>query len=217
MDSGRESDRNSGGGRDSDGGNIGGDNRLVELAGLILAGGAGRRFGGPKAWAVLPDGRNFLEACTATLVAAGARPVAATLPPGSRDPAVDKLLALPLPEAGLDMFASIRIGIGRLMNERSWTRVALLPVDHPLVRAETLSVLAAGRSRAVIPSFHGKHGHPVVIDRPAAEAVVNGALPGPTLREVLATIGCVAVDVDDPGTTANCNSPAALAAALSRQ
>ncbi len=39
------------------------DSQSSRTAGLILAGGAGRRFGGPKAFARLPDGRTFLEAC----------------------------------------------------------------------------------------------------------------------------------------------------------
>ncbi|MCJ7755109.1 MAG: NTP transferase domain-containing protein, partial [Thermoanaerobaculales bacterium] len=67
------------------------------LAGLILAGGEGRRFGGPKAWALLPDGRTFLEACVMALHEADAVRVAATLPHESVDPEIPGLLALPLP------------------------------------------------------------------------------------------------------------------------
>ena len=65
---------------------------MAGIAGLILAGGVGSRFGGPKAWAVLPDGRTFLDACVASLLGAGADPVVATLPPGSKDPEIDGLI-----------------------------------------------------------------------------------------------------------------------------
>jgi CTP:molybdopterin cytidylyltransferase MocA len=177
---------------------------------LILAGGAGSRFGGPKAWALLPDGRTFVQACTASLRAAGADPVLATLPPGSNDPQIEGLVVIPLPEPGLDMFASLRIGLRRLVGEEGWNRVALLPVDHPLVRPRTVTVLAVSTPSAVIPSYRGKRGHPVVIDRATAEMIASDRLAGPTLREVLRGVGAVDLEVDDPGTVANCNTPGAL-------
>ena len=124
------------------------------LAGLILAGGEGSRFGGPKAWALLPDGRTFLEACTASLRGGGADPIVATLPPGSTDPQIENLEVVPLPEPGLDMFASLRIGLRNLVGETEWTQVALLPVDHPLVQPETIAALARSESSAAIPRHH---------------------------------------------------------------
>jgi molybdenum cofactor cytidylyltransferase len=182
-------------------------------AGVVLGGGEGRRFGGPKAWAALPDGRTFLEACAAALAAAGARRVLATLPPGSEDPGIAGLEILALPQPGLDMFASLQLGLGKLLADPAWLRVAVLPVDHPLVRPATVAALAAAEGRAVIPSFRGKHGHPVVVDRETALGIVSSELPGPTLREVLAAAGASVLPVDDPGVTANCNTPDALAAA----
>ena len=183
------------------------------IAGLVLAGGEGRRFGGPKAWAKLPDGRTFLEACAAALAGAGVRPIVATLPPGSEDPGIAGLEALALPRPDLDMFASLRLGLERVLHDEEWRRAAVLPVDHPLVRSATVAALAAAEGRAVIPSFRGKHGHPVVVDRETALGIVSGELPGPTLREVLAAAGASTLPVDDPAVTANCNTPDALASA----
>jgi CTP:molybdopterin cytidylyltransferase MocA len=189
-----------------------GSSRFSEkLAGLVLAGGQGTRFGGPKAWAVLPDGRTFLEACVAALRHAGAEPLVATLPPASVDPAIDGLVAVSLSAPGLDMFASIRVGLQWLIGEKGWTRVAILPVDHPLVTPVAISVISAVDATAVIPCYLGKHGHPVVLDRSVADAVADGRRPGPTLREVLRACGAVDIAVDDPGTTANCNTPEQLA------
>jgi len=184
------------------------------LVGLILAGGEGSRFGGPKAWALLPDGRTFLEACAASLGGGGAAPVVATLPPGSDNPQIEGLEVVPLPEPGLDMFASLRIGLQNLVGEGGWTRVALLPVDHPLVQPETIAALARSESSAAIPRHRGKHGHPVIIDRATAEMIASGEMRGPTLREVLKEIGAVDVEVNDPGAVANCNTPDALERAL---
>ena len=184
------------------------------IAGLILAGGEGKRWGGPKAWAELEDGRTFLEACAATLHGAGASLVVATLPPGTDDPGINGLMAVPLPSSGLDMFASIKVGLDRLMDFREWGNAALLPVDHPLVTAGAVTALLNTKMPAAIPSFRGKHGHPVCLDRDVAVGIVEGRYPGPTLREVLREVGAVDVEVDDPGVVANCNTPEALKKAL---
>lgn len=184
------------------------------LAGLILAGGEGKRWGGPKAWAPFPDGRSFLEACTSTLRDAGAVRIAATLPPGSLDPAILELQALPLPEPGLDMFASLLFGITQVVQSEDWQRLVVLPVDHPLVRAQTVRRISEAEGTAVIPSYDGKHGHPILLDRGVVVSIVCGDLDGPTMREVLRAVGPVEVAVDDPGVITNCNTPEALEAAI---
>ena len=184
------------------------------IAGLILAGGEGKRWGGPKAWAELPDERTFLEACAATLISAGASPVVATLPPESDEPHVESLDSIVLPEKGMDMFASLVTGLSRLDESLDWRSVAILPVDHPLVNRTAVIALANATGRAVVPSYRGKHGHPICIDREVASAIVSGKFPGPTLREVLREVGAVDVEVDDPGVVANCNAPEILRDAL---
>jgi CTP:molybdopterin cytidylyltransferase MocA len=184
------------------------------FAGLILAGGEGRRFGQPKAFATLDDGRTFIEACTATLIGAGALPVVATLPPGTENPQIDRLEVITLPEPGMDMFASLVTGLGYLAKNLDWGTVAVLPVDHPLVSANAVTTLASTTARAAIPSFQGKHGHPICFDREVASGIVRGEFSGPTLREVLREVGAVDVEVDDPGVVANCNTPEALGEAL---
>lgn len=189
----------------------------VELAGLILAGGRGERFGGPKAFAMLPDGRTFLAACAGTLAGAGVQIVMATVPPASPDLTIPGVVALPLPTAELDMFASLRVGLGSLLEHPGWRVAVVLPVDHPLVGASSVAALAAAvgeGAAAVRPTYHGKHGHPVALARWVAVAIVAGELPGPTLRDVLRTVGTLDLAVGDPGVNANCNTPERLDAAL---
>ncbi len=179
-------------------------------AGLILAGGMGRRFGGPKAFAHLPDGRTFLEACAEVMLRGGLAPLAATLPPevnGTIPPSVQPL-QLPLPD--LDMFASLKIGLQYLAKDLSWHRLILLPVDHPLINVATITALATQDCPAAIPSLHGRHGHPIMISRSIAEAIAEGRLPGPTLREILRTAPAQDVPVEDNGIRANCNTPKTL-------
>ncbi len=186
----------------------------MKFAGLILAGGEGRRFGGPKAFARLPDQRTFLEACRDAMTGAGARPVAATLPPGHTGDGIGGVRMLPLPETGLDMLASLRWGLRHLISEKPWSVVVVLPVDHPLVNAATVRELAATQGPAVIPSWRGKHGHPIAIAREPAERIARQQLAGETLRDILRTLDAVTLPVDDPGVTANCNTPESLARAL---
>ena len=187
---------------------------MTDFAGLILAGGEGRRWGRPKALADLPDGSSFLERCFQILVSAGAHPVVATLPPRIEAPEIEGLLSVPLPEPGLEMFASLKFGLSRLVEYPDWLAAAVLPVDHPLVKPETITVLMDAGAEAAIPSFNGKHGHPIRLQRTVVEDIVNGSLAGPTLREVLRSVESVGVAVEDPGVISNCNTPEALEAAL---
>ena len=184
------------------------------FAGLILAGGLGERYGEPKAFARLPDGATFLERCAATLVAAGAAPVIATVPPGTTAEAPPGVDLLALPTAGLDMFASIRFGLGRLLDAPGWLAVAILPVDHPLVDAASVQSLAAAPAPCTVPVYRGKRGQPVCLARSVAMTVVSGELPGPTLRDALRAAGRRDVVLDDPGVVTNCNTPERLRQAL---
>jgi CTP:molybdopterin cytidylyltransferase MocA len=188
----------------------------ARFAGLILAGGIGERYGGPKAFSRLPDGRPFLAACAEALATAGAAPLLATLPPDVPALASPNLQGLPLPAWGLAMFDSLRLGLERLLADPVWRAVVVLPVDHPLVTPDTVRALVACDAEAALPSHDGKHGHPVKLSRRVAEAIVAQELAGPTLRDVLRSVSTTDVPVDDPGVTANCNTPDALAAAWER-
>jgi CTP:molybdopterin cytidylyltransferase MocA len=189
---------------------------MTRFAGLILGGGEGKRYGGPKAFVRLPDHRTFLEACRDTLTTARARPVAATLPPGFTADGVFGLRPLPLPEPGLDMLASLRWGLRHLIGEAGWMAVVVQPVDHPLVAPESVIELVAADASVAVPCYDGKHGHPVCLRRGVAEGIARGQLLGDTLRDVLKTVGIVDVEVDDPGVIANCNTPESLARWLDR-
>jgi molybdenum cofactor cytidylyltransferase len=181
--------------------------------GVILAGGRGERYGGPKAFAALPDGRTFLAACRDLLAAAGCDPIVATLPPGGAPPELAGLVAIELPEAGLAMFDSLRVALATALASGDWELAVILPVDHPLVRVATVRALAATSAEAAIAVHAGRHGHPVAIARAVAGRIASGELAGPTLREALRASGAVDVVVADPGVRANCNTPEALAAA----
>jgi CTP:molybdopterin cytidylyltransferase MocA len=178
---------------------------------LILAGGAGRRFGEPKAFAHLPDGRSFLEACVEVMHEAGIEPIGATLPSNAVDGIPLSVKTIRLPKPGLDMFASIKLGLHNLIEDSNWHRLIILPVDHPLINASTIVTLCNQYDcDAAIPTLKGRHGHPIMISRKLTEKIVDGRLPGPTLREVLRAGRACDISVDDPGIRANCNTPQTL-------
>lgn len=187
------------------------------FAGLILAGGVGERFGAPKAFARLPGGATFLEQCLATLRAAGADPIVATLPAAAIDPPPAGLEALTLPAAGMDMLASLRHGLARLLETRGWTVVVVVPVDHPLVKPDTVRSLVVAAAPTAVPVFRGKRGHPIALTRSVAEQLVSGETAAANLRDAMKAAGRCDVEVDDPGVVGNCNTPEQLAAALAQQ
>lgn len=186
---------------------------MTPFCSLILAGGAGRRFGQPKAFALLPDGRTFLAACAEAHIEAGADLVAATLPPEATGPFPSTIHPLPLPAPDLDMFQSLVAGVRCLVRSGSWRALVIHPVDHPLVQPATIEALASAGKPCAIATLSGRHGHPVCVNRIVAEKIATGTLAGPTLRDVLRHSGASDIVVEDPGVRANCNTPEVLAAA----
>lgn len=187
---------------------------MTTFAGLILAGGAGRRYGRPKAAATLPDGQTFLNACAGVLGEGGARVIVATIRPGLSIAPTTAFTQTELPDPDVDMFGSLRHGLHRLLQMGDWPRAVILPVDHPLVAASTIRAVGETTGPASIPSFNGKHGHPIGLSRTVCKGIVTGRFPGPTLRDVIRKTGHCDVEVDDSGVGANCNTPEKLAAAL---
>jgi len=163
----------------------------MEIVAVLLAAGAGRRMGGPKALLRI-GGESFLAHGAKTLARPGVARVVAVLghhaarvaaeagaPPGVA------LTENPRYEVG--MLSSILRGIDEA--ERLAADAVLLhPVDHPLVDPATVDrVVAALEQGAVIavPTHDGRRGHPGGFAR-AAWAALRAAPAGRGARAVLA-------------------------------
>jgi nicotine blue oxidoreductase len=141
----------------------------VTVAGLLLAAGAGRRFGMPKAL-VRHRGRLFVEHAADVLHAAGCVPVVVVLGSLAEDvrgtAALSGSSLVDNPEWASGMGSSLRAGLAAL-DASDCEAVVILPVDTPGVTAEAVRRLAglAAPSALARATYDGVPGHPVLIGR----------------------------------------------------
>jgi molybdenum cofactor cytidylyltransferase len=175
------------------------------LEAVILAAGAGLRFGGAKLTAAWGGGL-LIDGALAAAFAAPARQV--TLVTGA-DPHVEtaarafagqsgRLRIVHAADHAQGMAASLRAGIASLPADSSGAFVFL--GDMPRVPAAVLPALAralAAGAKAAAPVFAGRRGHPVLFARTLFPELC--ALTGDAgARKILAAIGDGLALVDSP-------------------
>lgn len=140
------------------------------MAGLLLAAGAGRRFGGPKALAEF-DGTTLLARGSEVLARGGAGPVLAVLGAGAAEaertlPAYATAVTAPDWQAG--MGASLRAGFAALAElDPAPDAVLVHLVDLPDVGPDVVSRMAgfAATDAVARATYGGRPGHPVLFGR----------------------------------------------------
>jgi CTP:molybdopterin cytidylyltransferase MocA len=197
----------------------------VSVAGLLLAAGAGRRMGGPKALLRDPRGVPYLHRAVGVLFAGGCDSVTVVLGASADearrlldtcgwgdDPAVATLVAA---EWSDGMGASLRAGLGALsgsaVDAALVTLVDLPDVDERVVR-RLLSVGArapAARSLARA-TYDGRPGHPVLLGRDHWTGVAGSAVGDQGARDYLAQHGAVTCECRDLATGRDLDTPADL-------
>ncbi|HPA50766.1 MAG TPA: nucleotidyltransferase family protein [Thermoanaerobaculia bacterium] len=136
----------------------------MTIAGVLLAAGASRRFGGEKLLA--PLGGSWVGIHAARVLRPAVDRAVAVVRPG--DERLADLLAsegfetLPFTGAARGMGASLAFGVASSSKADGWL-VAL--ADMPFLEAATVARVAErlrlGIDRIVAPSFGGRRGHPV--------------------------------------------------------
>jgi CTP:molybdopterin cytidylyltransferase MocA len=173
------------------------------VAGLLLAAGAGRRFGGPKALTVGEDGTPWLAARVAALADGGCAPVLVVLG-AAADSAAALLTADAVPVVATDwdegMGASLRAGLAAAQ-ETAADAVLIALVDTPGLTADAVARVAATGSPAALAqaTYDGTPGHPVLIGRAHWPGVAAAARGDRGARDYLAGRAVRLVECGDVG------------------
>jgi CTP:molybdopterin cytidylyltransferase MocA len=159
-----------------------------DVAGLLLAAGAGRRFGGPKALATV-DGRSLLTTALDALRDGGCSPIVAVT--GARGDEVATLLPEDVrevhsPRWELGMGESLRAGLDALTTTNVVAALIHL-VDLPDVGAPAISRLLTFSAPEALAraTYDGSPGHPVLIGRQWWPDVMSTAHGDQGAREFL--------------------------------
>lgn len=181
------------------------------MTAIVLAGGAGRRIGQPKALLRTAQGETFLHRLAA-LFTALCDPVIVVL--GHQPDLVRRATTVPVifalnPDPDRGQLSSLQAGLALADPSQP---LLFHPVDTPLIASTTIQMIRDTPGDLVIPRYQGKRGHPVKIAPRLAQALRD--LPADSqARTVLRAHypEAVFVDAGDPAVTADIDTPEDLA------
>ncbi len=172
--------------------------------GLVLAGGASRRMGRPKA--LLEVGQEtYLSRIVRILKAGGCEQIIVVTGAHHRliaQSAPIEADVIYAPEWHLGMRSSLRAGIAAAASGS----LLITHVDRPAVSVKTVRALVeAAGSMPLIPTFRACTGHPIIIPQWLRANLLDRR--SEPLRAVLRRSGIRRLPVEDPGILANINTP----------
>ncbi|HKI93876.1 MAG TPA: nucleotidyltransferase family protein [Gemmatimonadales bacterium] len=184
------------------------------LAAIVLAAGASRRMGTPKAL-LTHGGEPFLSGIVKAAYAAGVERRVAVL-----GYMADKILSV-IDLTGVQVVRSTELDAGPIGSVRAGISavgnhpvdgILVWPVDRPRVHVETVRALVERFEQTggpiVAPRFQGRRGHPVIF----AETLFEELRQAPNDQGARAVVRrdqarVVEVEVDDPGVVEDINTP----------
>ncbi|MBA2388901.1 MAG: nucleotidyltransferase family protein [Geodermatophilaceae bacterium] len=162
---------------------------VASTAGLLLAAGAGRRFGSPKALATLPDGTGFLQRAVAALCEGGCEPVVVVL--GAQADQARELADGAEVVVNADWAAGMgsSLGAGLAALPDTVDAAVVLLVDTPGIGSEAVARLSSYAAQDVlaVATYHGRRGHPVLLGRLHWPEVIRLAVGDAGARAFLRT------------------------------
>lgn len=200
------------------------------IAGVVLAAGAGSRYGQPKALVRGDDGTPWLVRTVTTLQASGCSPVLVVL--GARaaeaeallndaEPPLDNVTVVHADDWAEGLSASLRAALqaaGRLAAPTAPTALAVVPVDVPDLNPATVQrLLALPGSGSTDPRvtgrtlrqavFGGRPGHPVLIGREHWGPLLATLTGDSGARHYLAAAGAEQIECADLSTGLDVDAP----------
>ena len=137
--------------------------------GLVLAAGEGRRFGGPKAPAIV-DGERLVDRAVRVLHEGGCERVYVVL--GAWTGEVADADVITNPDWAEGMGSSLRAGLSELPDA---DRILVTLVDLPGLTGEAVARLVTSPARLAQAGYRGERGHPVLIGREHVPGVIAAA------------------------------------------
>lgn len=173
---------------------------------IVLAGGEGRRMGLPKALLRHTGAESFLARLAAVFEEAACEVVAVVGAEAERVQAAHpKVRSVLNPHWTEGQLSSVHAGLEAALKGGA-DLVLIHPVDMPELRAETVVKLCrAAAGEGSFPIFDGQPGHPLVLTAAGARVVLKS--DAATLADATFRMHLQGVDVPDPGTVVNFNTP----------
>jgi CTP:molybdopterin cytidylyltransferase MocA len=189
----------------------------VSAAGLLLAAGAGRRFGQPKALVTF-RGQTLVERGIRMLQDGGCEPVLVVLGAAAAEvrPLTSGATVVVSTEWELGLGASLQAGLRALEQSDAGACVIAL-VDQPLVQAAAVRrLLCSGAADAAVATYGGQVRNPVLLTRSiwAEVAVLADGDVGARAWLRMHTDRVTRVPCDDVGSPDDVDTPADLATLL---
>lgn len=173
---------------------------------VVLAAGEGRRMGWPKALLRYRGAESFLSHLAAVFGEASCDVMAVVGAEAERVQAAHPALRAVLnPHWREGQLSSVHAGLKAALGAGAELLV-IHPVDMPELRAETVTHLCrAAAGEGSFPMYDGQRGHPLVLTAAGAREVLRADVE--TLADATFHMHLQGVDVPDPGTVVNFNTP----------
>ena len=134
----------------------------MTTAGLVLAAGEGKRFGGPKA-PYVHDGIRLVDRAVQVLTEAGCDQVFVVL--GAWVGEVPNATVLENPSWPTGMGSSLQVGLQYLNGQPEIEDVVITLVDLPGLTSEAVARVIESPGEIVVACYEAKRGHPVKFAR----------------------------------------------------
>lgn len=134
----------------------------MTTAGLVLAAGEGKRFGGPKAPYVF-QGERLVDRAVRTLLEGGCQTVFVVL--GAWKGEVPNAMVLENTDWATGMGSSLKTGLTHLNHESDFDEVVVSLVDLPGLTSAAVKRIVEAPGVITVGTYDGKRGHPVKFAR----------------------------------------------------